>query len=58
MKKNEIWSFKNLDEYFDPKFGLVYKDFGNNAFEIILVKRIIINIRWIEKIYFINNFIY
>ena len=36
MKKNEIWSFKNLDEYFDPKFGLVYKDFGNNAFEIIL----------------------
>lgn len=36
MKKNEIWSLKNLDEYFDPKFGLVYKDFGNNAFEIIL----------------------
>ena len=35
-EKNEIWSFKNLDEYFDPKFGLVYKDFGNNAFEIIL----------------------
>ena len=26
MKKNEIWSLKNLDEYFDPKFGLVYKN--------------------------------
>jgi len=36
MKKNDIWSFKNLDTYFDPKMGLVYKDFGNNAFEIIL----------------------
>ena len=36
MKKNDIWSFKNLDTYFDPKIGLVYKDFGNNAFEIIL----------------------
>ena len=36
MKKNDIWSFKNIDEYFDPRFGLVYKDFGNNAFEIVL----------------------
>ena len=36
MKKNDIWSFKNIDTYFDPKIGLVYKDFGNNAFEIIL----------------------
>ena len=35
MKKNDIWSFKNIDEYFDPRFGLVYRDFGNNAFEII-----------------------
>ena len=36
MKNNDIWSFKNIDEYFDPRFGLVYKDFGNNAFEIVL----------------------
>ena len=36
MKKNDIWSFKNIDEYFVPRFGLVYKDFGNNAFEIVL----------------------
>lgn len=36
MKKNDIWSFKNIDEYFNPRFGLVYKDFGNNAFEIVL----------------------
>jgi hypothetical protein len=36
MKNNDIWSFKNIDEYFDSRFGLVYKDFGNNAFEIIL----------------------
>ena len=36
MKKNDLWSFKNLDSYFDPKIGLVYQEFGNNAFEIIL----------------------
>ena len=36
-------SFKNLDTYFDPKMGLVYKDFGNNAFEIICALQIMIN---------------
>ena len=36
MKNNDIWSFKNIDEYFDSRFVLVYKEFGNNAFEIIL----------------------
>ena len=36
MNKNDIWSLNNINEYFDPKFGLVYGDFGNNEFEIIL----------------------
>lgn len=36
MKKNDLWSFKNLDSYFDPKIGIVYQEFGEDAFEIIL----------------------
>ncbi len=36
MKYKDVWTFNSYGDYFDPKLGLVYKDFKNNAFEIIL----------------------